>query len=132
MLDLLDMTGTPVTVELVIVVAGVVGALGTTLLISANWIRRAINELRKDMDTRFGVLRTDIDDRFDKLSTQVNGLAKDHADHKVHVAESYLSKASANLMFEKLGAQVNEVGAKMETRLMRIEDRLTRDEERGR
>jgi hypothetical protein len=69
-------------------------------------------------------LRSDVDKRLDNLVGKVDALAKDHTDHKLHVAEHYMSKASANAVFEKLALQLSDLGAKVETRLMRIEDKV--------
>lgn len=109
------MTGTPVTIELVALIVGVITVLAGAGLIAARMIRGAIN-----------ALRVDLDEKLKALTGKLDTLAGDHANHKLHVAENYMSKQSANIVFDKLSAQIDAVGAKTETRLTRIEDKVDR------
>ena len=124
MLGLLAVAGTPVTIELVALIAGVVTVIAVVAMFAVRMVRGSIKGLKDELMDAITGLRSDVDKRLDGINGKIDHLSLDHANHKVHVAEQYMSKASANIVFDKISSQLDTMGSKMDSRLMRIEDRL--------
>lgn len=117
----------PITLEflgLLVTVLG--GGAGVLLWLMRQFARlgEQIGALKKDVDAQLDGLRKERANEFARMGAKIDALADALNSHKLHVAQSYMSKESFSRVAESITGEIAKMDGKIEARLMRIEDRL--------
>lgn len=110
----------PITIEFATLIVGILaGGIGVFW-----WLTIQFANLKKDIDEQFAALRKERSEESVRISEKIDGLGRQLADHKLDVAEKYVSKSSFSIVADKISTEIGRMDSKIEARLMRIEDRL--------
>lgn len=121
------MTG-PITWEMAGAIFGaVLFAVGLLwrLTVMRDEIVREIGQTRKEIKGEIDAVETKLFDEIEKVGGRVNAVATELGAHKLHVAETYTTKASFHTVSERVLNDIKGVQDAIESRLIRIEERVT-------